>query len=386
MEHEWRWSVPANMLLAGEYAITEEGGCGIGLAVTPRAHATLTTSIDPLVLFEVVRHALRDQRERIDQIVRVSTVTSSGTHQLTTVKDSPIVAHAFDMVAAAVSNTPLLSKRSGEVNDQPVCHLTIDTSSFFEAASGRKLGLGSSAAAGVLSTAAALQLCGIDPVSNVSQTVEIAIAAHRAAHSGRGSGYDVATSAIGGIVHFQGGTPPRYHRSALTSLFREYDLRIYGHEGDRAVNSSRAVACFDHYISPQSPARAQFLRTNNTITARLEQAHSWREFFLAFSEAANLGIAIGERIGVSARIGVTSAHIDDGWCLKASGAGNERACVVALPSPKRAIPRAAHPMALDFRGLQSEDGTHDGLPSHAPTAQPCVLDGAPKTAYHRVQR
>ena len=75
--------------------------------------------------------------------------------------------------------------------------LTMDTQAFFR--SGVKLGLGSSAALCVALQAALAALGGAlpDPAQ--------ALAAHRGAQAGRGSGVDVAASFFGGCIRFQDG-------------------------------------------------------------------------------------------------------------------------------------------------------------------------------------
>jgi len=80
----------------------------------------------------------------------------------------------------------------------------LDTREFFDAATGQKLGLGSSAALAVALTGAlaAATRSGVDVLA-------AADAAHRAFQAGRGSGVDVATSYHGGVIAFRRGLPAR---------------------------------------------------------------------------------------------------------------------------------------------------------------------------------
>lgn len=74
--------------------------------------------------------------------------------------------------------------------------LTLDTSAFHTSDRGQKLGLGSSAA-----LCAALSMALHDRVDMAPALV--AMAAHRALQSGRGSGADVAASLAGGVIDFR---------------------------------------------------------------------------------------------------------------------------------------------------------------------------------------
>jgi len=87
--------------------------------------------------------------------------------------------------------------------------VSIDSSEFFDAASGAKLGLGSSAAVATALTQA-LYSCTDLPADPVD-LFRIAKEAHSAFQDGRGSGVDVAASFHGGLTEYRKGadTPPR---------------------------------------------------------------------------------------------------------------------------------------------------------------------------------
>jgi phosphomevalonate kinase len=80
----------------------------------------------------------------------------------------------------------------------------LDTSEFFDATSGAKLGLGSSAA---LATALAAALIAAEPLS--CSLMSLAADAHRNFQSGAGSGIDIATAIHGGLIECQIGQPPK---------------------------------------------------------------------------------------------------------------------------------------------------------------------------------
>ena len=87
--------------------------------------------------------------------------------------------------------------------------VNIDSSEFFDAASGAKLGLGSSAAVATALTQALY--CCIDIPTEPVDSFRAAKYAHSAFQGGRGSGVDVAASFYGGLTEFRKGvdTPPR---------------------------------------------------------------------------------------------------------------------------------------------------------------------------------
>jgi phosphomevalonate kinase len=326
MHEQWQWSVPANLLLAGEYAITDEGGRGIALAIEPRATATLegsTTSAGG----EPSLHVFARLNGAETEITR---------------EESAILRAVLETASRSVAGN---------------WRLVIDTRSFFDPDSGRKLGLGSSAAATALLTAALLAIEGVDPVHHRDEVIRRATTAHRAAHDGRGSGYDIATSVLGGAVLFTGGEEPRWERSRSPFLTGSRSLALYGWSQGSPVRSERAVERFDRYIARGSAERTTFLRENNTLIAQLEAAGEWPQFFSAVSASRALGERLGETLGVPATIDVCTPHVDDGWVAKASGAGDERALVLSQGSPRRRVPRQAERIVMSDTGLRAEGET-----------------------------
>jgi phosphomevalonate kinase len=129
--------------------------------------------------------------------------------------------------------------------------VSLDTTAFREAASGSKIGLGSSAALTVAVATALVSLGG-------AGLAETAHAAHRLFQGGSGSGVDVACSIAGGIIEYrmedQRSTPLRWPRSLYYSLLwsgvasatRGKLVRFSGQPGSRSRDelsaASRAVA------------------------------------------------------------------------------------------------------------------------------------------------
>ena len=84
---------------------------------------------------------------------------------------------------------------------RPAVAMTLDTRPFFDRATGRKIGLGSSAALAIALAAALRTLATGEPPSDY----ERALHAHRDYQGGKGSGIDIATAHHGGLLRFQQG-------------------------------------------------------------------------------------------------------------------------------------------------------------------------------------
>lgn len=322
MQVRRRFSVPANLLIAGEYLVTRNGGRGLSVAVDPRA----VCEVEP------------GGNGRLELLA----VTGTGRETIFP-EDDPGIAGEVLSGVGAYTGLPV-----------PVGRITVDTSAFFDPHTGAKLGLGSSAAATVLMTAAFLELHGLDPTRRIDPLIRLAIEAHRRAHGGRGSGYDIATSALGGWVSFTGGSEPAWHASPLDAVARDHGVVLYGWNHARPVASAGAVGRFDEYLGCDQEATASLMLRNNAIVAELEAAGEWREMFTGVEAARLFGEEIGAAIGVSAELNLPTYHPDDGWIAKASGAGNERALALSLPYPRRRLPRGAGRLRIAPEGLRRE--------------------------------
>lgn len=334
-----RYSVPANLLIAGEYLITRAGGTGIALATAPRAFCTITG--------EASRQALQMYGDAQNTPPPIS-VQAITTHR---VSCAPRLVNAVcrEVARSLAVGTPGDLR---ELNDPVV---TINTSSFFDSETGQKQGLGSSAAASVLLTAAVLHLAGLDPERNLDEVIRISLAAHRALQGGRGSGYDLVTSATGGLIRFEGATLPRTPR---WSAPREHVLpsgrsvRAYTWSTGRSVSSADAVEAFERAYPP-GPAADRMLMRNNTAVTALGAAGTWQAFRDALEQAQSLSAEIGARIGFPADLPGVHRYRDTEWVIKASGAGNERGLLFTTPSqdPETAL-RQAGVSACDRTSLR----------------------------------
>jgi phosphomevalonate kinase len=211
--------------------------------------------------------------------------------------------------------------------------LIIDSSDFVTE-SGVKRGFGSSAASTVTLTVAICELAGI---TSEAERFELAVGAHRFAQGGRGSGYDVAASLFGGIGLFRGGEAPEFEQVEAGWL---PPLTLI--ETEDAASTAHAVSNYAVWKATHGDEAVEFLQRSNSLIAALVRARSWAEARPRAAELAELGVWLGEQIGVSARVPTTQAARqtagsaaagdaaggvspgnDDGRLCKAVGAGSE---------------------------------------------------------------
>lgn len=277
-------SAPANLLLAGEYAVLEEGGLGIALAPDVRAHGTLVPGQNGM--------------------------TASGHTGAATLHwpgDDSLFGRAADHLAAelGISNGAIIE---------------LDTRAFFNS-SGRKQGLGSSAAAVVLLSALWLAATTDNEGRPGEDLVfSTALGAHRAAQGGRGSGYDVAVSTYGGTIMFTGGWTPRVERIDVPWL-----PPISLVHGPRQTRTVSAVAAYEEWKTENPGLWGDYLHRSNQLVRSFAEAPDWQSGRTILEESKQLGIELGRRIGVPAELG-QSRHSDG--VVKAVGAGNELGVVV----------------------------------------------------------
>jgi len=319
-----RLSVPGNLLVAGEYAVTREGGLGVSIAVSPRAYAEHRLGGPTRVL---ARFSGREERWPASRPGPASpapptapTPTPSGGAEGTL----DAGAHGPKPPMTLVEAVWKTAARQGLVPDNPadteLGSFTVDTTPFFGA--DMKLGLGSSAAATVCLSALLLRALELYETALVA---EIAVQAHRLLQGGRGSGYDVLTSLQGGLGLFTGGAQPE--RSRL-------DHRIWPpmgiRHGERSVSTPRAVEAFERWTNTAPTAANAYVETNNRIVRRLSTAAHRDDVVDGIREAKSLGRELGRTIGIAAE----PEHPPESTthCVeKPLGAGAETYLVVPYP-------------------------------------------------------
>lgn len=340
-------SAPGNLLLCGEYAVTEPGGQGIWLAPDLRA-----------ILHCRPAGAFRFEGRWPGGGV-VWTAASPGTD----------MAGPPSLLQAVVDGHAALELSQSVHPGLGNWELVLDTSAFFDA-SGRKLGYGSSAASCLLLSAALLQLWlsgrpAAERTAAWDRFPAWAVANHRRFQGGRGSGYDVVCSLQGGIGHFIGGAEPGGQRlpEGLAALFPPFRLA----EGPEAVRTAGAIARWQTWKQAHPAEAARYLEDCGRRALRLAACLDNRELLAGLEDARLAGLAIGEAIGVSAaiepRAGDTApnqARPDDppAWFRKAVGAGNET--IIEFLDPSVPTPsvhpggRAGRMVRIAQRGLVAD--------------------------------
>lgn len=290
------WSAPGKLFLLGEYGVLE-GGRALVCAVDRRATA------------------------RLDRAAAAP---------------SPVI----EAVLAELA-------RRGRAS--PEGAITVDTGAFRDAA-GAKLGLGSSAVAAVLAAAVARD-------EGDEETLEVAIAAHRAAAGGEGSAVDVAACFFGGVI------AAKRQPSPVTPL----PSRLPGLH--LAVLSTGVPAA-----TPELIARARAVdrwRDHAALFSRLsdEGIDAWarQDASRFLSVVARFGRAM-EVLGREAGVTIVDARVaevmrlagEQGAAAKPSGAGGGDVVVLFARDPAlggviaERTGMALLPLGVDAAGLRRE--------------------------------
>lgn len=293
-------TVPGNILLLGEYAVLEEGGLGLAMAVEPRVRLEASPA----------------------GILQVDGQWPGGSGP------SPLADAAVGTVSEYLGG-PCTGR------------IRVDSTDFFSPG-GRKSGLGSSAAVTVAVVCALLRLAGRSVDS--ADALFLAVQAHRRAQGGTGSGYDVLTSFHGGSGIVRGGARPAWQPCGLPP-----GCRLFLFPGPAPVSTAEAVARYARWKEANPGPARDFLRESNAAILAFSRARSLDEAFAHFGSCRTLGIQLGGAIGVSAEI-VPPAGLDPRWC-KALGAGNELGVCLAgsAAGPPAAAVRPILPSAEGVR-------------------------------------
>ncbi|MFP4376781.1 MAG: hypothetical protein ACLFP4_07025 [Spirochaetales bacterium] len=285
-------TAPANLLLLGEYAVLEEGGLGIAIAADVRGSARFSAS--RTIEREVSVEGIMDQQRVF--------WSSSAERRSGPERDKKLEAMARH-----------LRSQFGT----PTGTITIDTRPLFRA-DGRKRGYGSSAVTAALLTALWCRATRDNPAApDGSSLITVGVAAHRAAQSGRGSGYDVASSLVGGTILFTGGHAPA---AAPVSLPWLTDLFLFA--GSAPVPTPGAVGRYETWKREHPALATQFLETSNALVSSFVSAGTRAAAAEIMERYASVTQELGERIGVPTKI-TAPVGTPVGIPRKAIGAGNE---------------------------------------------------------------
>lgn len=302
-------SVPANLLLLGEYAVVDEGGHGIWLA--PECRAILRASF--------AHHGLAQQAGNSGYGLAVTGLWQEGSSQAILSPENSMQKDVFPLLDSCLRT--LANRLSC-----PVEKLSFKAGSLIVDTRALSKGYGSSAASTIL-LCCGLILMLIPPTGKVylatgeleSDLLQLAIEAHRDFQQGAGSGYDIAASLLGASGHFIGGAYPQAIPLALPSF-----IRFAVHRSTKTVKTPGAVRRYRTWQSDhptESEAwKAQCQKFSEQWITLVEQAAKQapdgelNQLRDLLTQAKKLGIALGSSIGVP-------ADLPDPY--KALGAGNE---------------------------------------------------------------
>jgi phosphomevalonate kinase len=214
----------------------------------------------------------------------------------------------------------------------------VDTSAF--SLNGTKMGIGSSAATAAVTVGAVLEMAGVSVADSADLIFDVALASHRAAQGGLGSGADVAASVYGGILQYTrpGARPASVHR--LPAL-QGAELVVFATGiASSTVDCLKAVAAFakqrrDAYRHLLPPIADAVMRFQAALYAR-----DTAEIIAAIAAAHTAMDALGQAAGVPivtpllAHAALLAGEV--GGAAKPSGAGGGDVGVAFLPDPDAA--------------------------------------------------
>ena len=311
-------SAPGNILILGEYAVLEKGGLGAAAAVDVRVHLESTPDSAP------------------GSSLTVEAVMPGGSFTWT--RERPDDGPLISAIVAAVEKAA--GERTGRIR--------VDSSALFGPA-GRKAGFGSSAAVSVVLCAALLAGANTDANTDAgadtSAVARAALTAHRSAQGGAGSGYDVYASANGGLGLFTGGVEPAWERRDSGSL-----PELYLFPGPQSVSTRSSIDLYMQWKKRNTGKALSFLEQSNRIVQSFLSARSPADGASFLRAGRDLGIELGDSIGVNARIPVPDG-LDPDLC-KSVGAGNELGLYFRVPSAPEPPPGAGiRRVSISERGL-----------------------------------
>lgn len=272
---------PAKAMLAGEYAVLEGGPAAVA-AVSCYATATLQQGVVPA---------------------------------------SPFIVQAMQRSAAALG-----------LAEDPAWVPVVDTSPFQQR--GRKLGLGSSAAATVAAVGALFLGAGRDPDAHRAQILEIARAAHDEAQGVRGSGADVLAATFGGVQVVNG---PSHNCARALPLPAPLEVRFVA-----TTRSASTAELLTRYRAAGAPAQAAAAELGRCAAAFIQawQAGDGAALLLAveaaFAGYEALGQVLDAPLITEEHAQVAEAARRVGGAAKPSGAGGGDLAVVFLPDEEAA--------------------------------------------------
>ena len=214
----------------------------------------------------------------------------------------------------------------------------VDTSAF--SLNGTKMGIGSSAATAAVSVGAVLEMAGLSVSESTDLVFDLALASHRKAQGGLGSGADVAAAVYGGLLHYTRPTDGPASVRRLPPLVGVEMVVFSTGTASSTVDCIQAVTAFANR-SPET--HRQLLPPIAEAVTRFEHGLFARDTpeILAAVGAAHLGMEmLGQAAGVPnvtpvlGHAALLAAEV--GGAAKPSGAGGGDVGIAVLPDPEAA--------------------------------------------------
>jgi phosphomevalonate kinase len=214
----------------------------------------------------------------------------------------------------------------------------VDTSAF--SLGGTKMGIGSSAATAAVSVGAVLEMAGLSIAESTDLVFDIALASHRAAQGGLGSGADVAAAVYGGMLHY---TRPAAGPAAIRRLPPLVGVEMVVFSTGTPSSTVDCIQAVTAFAKANPETHRQLLPPIADAVSRFEHGLFARETpeIIASIGAAHLGM---EMLGQAAGVPIVTPVLghaallasEMGGAAKPSGAGGGDVGIAFLPDPEAA--------------------------------------------------
>jgi phosphomevalonate kinase len=300
-------TAPGKVFLIGEYAVLEEG---------------------PAVLAAVTRYAVAQFMPGMNPM-------------------SELVAEAVGRAKAEIGEAAAAL---------PPGSVLVDTEDFNEGA--KKIGLGSSAATAVASVGALFESAGVSVAAHRDQILALALAAHRAAQRGAGSGADVAAAVHGGLIKF---VRQRMGAPSVEPLKSPSGLRLVVFWTGESVPTARMIEGIGRFAKAKPTEYREHMDSLHEIAGRFVAELRVGSATGVVAAAGRYGKRLG-LLGAAASVPIVTAAFtraadlakELGGIAKPSGAGGGDIGIAMFATPEaarlfaRALQKPLVPLDLDL--------------------------------------
>jgi phosphomevalonate kinase len=246
-------------------------------------------------------------------------------------------------VPRAAPSSPLIAEVVKAVTEHCEVHALplvdgapeVDSSALNE--SGRKLGLGSSAAATVAAVGALLEATGRDLQGWHPVALALSMRAHRAAQGGRGSGGDVAAAFFGGVIAY---SRPGGDRPAVRPLPDVIPGELVVFSAGGPISTVDHLAAVERLAARDPEVHARRLREIAEAAEAFIAAHEKSDVealidavFRSYQALDALGRAADLPIVTPALALAATVALELGGAAKPSGAGGGDVGIAFFPDP-----------------------------------------------------